>query len=449
MEGTLPPHYDLVGVGFGPSHLSLAALHDSMMGRAHGPRFCFLETRPAFAWHPDMLLDGARMQVAFAKDLVTPVDPTSRYTFMNYLVAKGRLEQFLNNGTLYPTRYEFVDYLTWVADQLAGYVSYNCKVQRIRPISVPDNGVKRVEVDFIDETDQVRTLSADNVSLAPGGKPIIPPGVAQRLIDSGIVFHSSQFRTRIARFHDMGRDQSYRFLVVGAGQSSAEIFLYLAAEFPAASVSMVYRSFALMPANNSALANEIFNPESVDLFYGSPDNQRREILADLRTTNYAAVDDADIKAIADLLYQQQVRGGSRLRLHRFTELIGCQDTLPQPSTILRDRRTGETSSHHFDGVVLATGYDFRSAGDLLTDLRPFLLRNPDGTLRVGRNYAAETTAAFQPKIFLHGAAEHTHGLTATLLSMVAHRAAGILTTQFSMPLRHPAVDFPYLQGVDV
>ena len=447
MQEAQTPHYDLVGVGFGPSHLSLAALHDSSAGKAQRPRLRCLEARPSFAWHPDMLLDGARMQIAFAKDLVTPVDPTSRFTFMNYLVAKGRLEQFLSIGTLYPTRHEYLDYFRWAADQLADYVSYGSTVQRIRPVSGPGGDVTRVEVDFTDKAGRVVTLSADNVSLAPGGKPVIPPGIDQRLLDGDIVFHSSRFRTGIARFHQMGRDLPHRFLVVGAGQSAAETFRYLAAEFPSASISLAYRGFALMPANSSALANEIFNPESVDLFHGSADGHRRQIFADLRTTNYAAVDDVDIQAIAGLLYQQQVRGGDRLRLHRFTELAGCQRIESWASVTLRDLPTGETASHHFDGVVLATGYDFRSAGDLLADLGPFLLKNPDGALRIDRNYAAATTATFRPRIFLHGAAEHTHGLTATLLSLVAHRAADILAAAFGEATGDPEVDFPFFQGV--
>jgi L-ornithine N5-oxygenase len=440
------PHYDLLGVGFGPSHLSLAALHDSTAGEANRHRLHCLEARPSFAWHPDMVLDGARMQVAFLKDLVTPVDPTSRYTFMNYLVAKGRLEQFVNTGTLYPTRHEFVDYFTWVAGQLADYVSYGSAVQRIRPVTGPDGNVTRVDVDVADEAGRLRTLSAGNVSLAPGGRPIIPPGIDQRLLDGHAIFHSSRFRTEIQQFHRMGRDVPHRFLVVGGGQSGAEIFRYLASEFPAACTSFAYRGFALMPANNSALANEIFNPESVDLFHDSTDENRRRIFADLRTTNYAAVDDADIQAIADVLYQQQVRGGHRLRLLRFTELVTCQRVESWVSVTLRDLRTGETAHHDFDGVILATGYDFRSAGGLLADLEPFLLRNGDGALRVGRSYAVETTASFRPRVFLHGAAEHSHGLTATLLSLVAHRAADILGAALSPANDEISVGFPFLQG---
>ena len=431
-------------MGFGPSHLSLGAVCDSTRGPVVQSRVHCLEARPGFSWHPDMLLDGARMQVAFLKDLVTPEDPTSQYTFTNYLVSKKRLEQFLNLGTLNPSRREYADYFAWVADQLSRYVSYSSVVQRVRPVPGPDGEVTHVEVDYRKPTGESYTMAAEHISLAPGGRPVIPPGVESEILDSGAVFHSSAFLPGIRRFHQRGRELPYRFLVVGAGQSAAEIFQYLVREFPAADVTLAHRGFALMPANSSPLANEIFNPESVDLFYGASVSQRRDILTNLRTTNYAAVDDDDIRSVAELLYGQQVHGGQRLRLCRFTELVACRIENSLVAVTLRNLLTGEIMTDRYGGVVLATGYDFREARNLLTDLEPYLIRDDEGALRVRRDYSVETTPRCHPKIFLHGAAEHTHGLTSTLLSHLAHRAASILTATFGPRPDRPAERFDLL-----
>jgi L-ornithine N5-oxygenase len=421
--------HHLLGVGFGPSHLSLAAVYDSIRAGAPPERIHFLEAAPAFSWHPGMLLDGGRMQVAFLKDLVSPTKPTSPYSFTNYLVTHGRLEQFLNLGTLHPSRHEFVDYFRWAADQLAGYVSYDHTVERIRPVSGPDGEVIRLEIDYGSRTGARDTVSTDHVSLAPGGRPVVPAGVD--LMD-GVVFHSSAFLTQIARFQ--GHDLPYRFLVVGAGQSAGEIFEHLAGAYPAAQITLAHRGFALKPADSSALANEIFNPESVDLFHGADPARRRHIIADLRSTNYAVVNDDDISTIARLLYDQRVRGGTRLELRRFTELAGCDADPVSASAVLRDLSTGETYTERFDAVVLATGYDFTDARGLLADLEPYLLRDSAGALLIGRDYAAKTTPECRPKVFLHGAAEHTHGLASTLLSVLAHRSADILDAAFSETL---------------
>ncbi|CAL9625965.1 L-ornithine N(5)-monooxygenase [Streptomyces sp. enrichment culture] len=428
-----PPHHRLLGIGFGPSHLSMSALHASAGAAAAGTGLHFLESRDSFSWHPGMLLPGARMQVAFLKDLVTPRDPTSPYSFVNYLVSKGRLEPFLNLGTLTPTRREFVDYFRWAAGRLASYVTYGSTAEGIRPVTGPDGEVTRLEVDYRGPDGARHTVSADHVSLAPGGTPVVPPGVDPHALEDGTVFHSSSFLGRVRSFHDRGRELPYRFLVVGAGQSAAEVFRYLAGEFPAAEVTLAHRGFALMPANSSALANAIFDPASVDLFHGADAARRRGILADLRTTNYAAVDDEDIDAVAELLYDQQVHGGERLRLCRFTELAGARAEGGLAAATVRDLLTGATRTERYDAIVLATGYDFREARGLLTGVDAYLLRDGDGELLVDRDYSVRTVERFAPRIFLHGAAEHTHGLTSTLLSMLARRAGDILDTVLDAP----------------
>ena len=302
-------------------------------------------------------------------------------------------------------------------------------MEQVRPVTGADGDVAHLEVDYRDLAGTQHTVATDHVSLAPGGRPVLPPGVGQDALDGGAVFHSSTFLSCIRRYQK-SRDLPHRFLVVGAGQSAAEVFRYLAREFPHADVSLAHRGFALMPANSSPLANEIFDPATVDLFHSANATRRSALLAELRSTNYAAVDDEDISAIAELLYDQRIRGENRLRLCRFTELAACHADGPSALVTLRDPVTGQRVTSRFDAVVLATGYDFREAGSLLAELEPCILRAPDGTLRVRSDYSVETTENCRPRIFLHGAAEHSHGLSSTLLSVLAHRAARILDAVF-------------------
>ena len=63
---------DLIGVGFGPSNLAVAAL---LKGSGSALSALFLEREPRFMWHQDMLLDGADMQISFLKDLATLRNP--------------------------------------------------------------------------------------------------------------------------------------------------------------------------------------------------------------------------------------------------------------------------------------------------------------------------------------------------------------------------------------
>lgn len=63
----------------------------------------------------------------FYRDLVTPIDPTSKFSFLNYLKAQARLDQFFCSSMFYPTRREFEDYFRWVAGQI-GEVIFGVEV---------------------------------------------------------------------------------------------------------------------------------------------------------------------------------------------------------------------------------------------------------------------------------------------------------------------------------
>lgn len=103
--------YDVIGIGFGPSNIALAIALEEQRQSGHHIDTLFIEKQPHFAWHKDMLLDGADMQISFLKDLATLRNPRSRFTFTNYLFEKGRLQDFINLKTFFPSRHEFNDYL--------------------------------------------------------------------------------------------------------------------------------------------------------------------------------------------------------------------------------------------------------------------------------------------------------------------------------------------------
>ncbi|HET8661472.1 MAG TPA: SidA/IucD/PvdA family monooxygenase [Micromonosporaceae bacterium] len=83
--------FDVVGAGLGPFNLSLAALVEPLPEI----RARFFEAEASFRWHCGIMVPGAQLQVSFLKDLVTLVDPTSSFSFLNYLASEGRLYRFL------------------------------------------------------------------------------------------------------------------------------------------------------------------------------------------------------------------------------------------------------------------------------------------------------------------------------------------------------------------
>ena len=93
----------MVGAGLGPFNLSLAALVEPLAD----VRARFFETQPEFRWHCGIMVPGAQLQVSFLKDLVTLVDPSSAFSFLNYLASEGRLYRFLTAHTDRCSRQEF------------------------------------------------------------------------------------------------------------------------------------------------------------------------------------------------------------------------------------------------------------------------------------------------------------------------------------------------------
>src|SRR5688500_19564425 len=126
MSEDLPGHelpvYDIVGIGFGPANLAMAAAlaeHNAAADRDRVVTGHFLERQPAFGWHRGMLIGDATMQVSFLKDLVTMRNPSSDYSFLHYLQSRGRLVEFINHKVLFPLRIEFHDYLEWAAERMS------------------------------------------------------------------------------------------------------------------------------------------------------------------------------------------------------------------------------------------------------------------------------------------------------------------------------------------
>ena len=119
---------DLIGVGAGPANLSLASLLTTARERGlTSITATFFECEATVFWHSLQMFPGSLMQTEFYRDLVTPIDPTSKFSFLNYLKAQARLDQFFCSSTIYPTRREFEDYFRWVAGQI-GEVIFGVEV---------------------------------------------------------------------------------------------------------------------------------------------------------------------------------------------------------------------------------------------------------------------------------------------------------------------------------
>ena len=89
--------YDLIGIGFGPSNIALAITLEEKRQEGYKVDSFFIEKQRGFAWHANMMLDNTHMQISFLKDLATLRNPSSHFTFINYL-HQFREENFITIG---------------------------------------------------------------------------------------------------------------------------------------------------------------------------------------------------------------------------------------------------------------------------------------------------------------------------------------------------------------
>ncbi|GAA5644438.1 MULTISPECIES: lysine N(6)-hydroxylase/L-ornithine N(5)-oxygenase family protein [Vibrio] len=417
--------YDVLGVGFGPANLSIAIALEEQ-AQAHDLSYCFLEQKPQFEWHGGMLLDGTRMQISCLKDLVTQRNPTSPYSFINYLHAHGRLNSFINLGSLTPSRVEFNDYLTWVAKQFDAVAQYGQRVIDIEPIE-EQGQIEKVRVVSSDIHGNQTVRIAKNLIISMGGMPKIPELFAG--FEDDKVVHSSRYKVWRDQFDTQGR--APKIAVVGAGQSAAEIFVDLTNRHEAGEVHLVNRNFALHPADDSAFVNEIFNPEFTDHVYDSNQDERKHILARFAGTNYSVVDTEELNAIYERLYMQQVTGeGSHqhLRCHDIQE-VGLKDS--KVSLRYHDRIHRTQMWQEYDAVVLATGYRYDMFNQMLNKLEPM-----KADKQVERRYRLPMKENCQVNVFLQGCCETSHGLSDTLLSVLAVRSQEVVDSLLANTDKH-------------
>ncbi|WKU48301.1 SidA/IucD/PvdA family monooxygenase [Streptomyces sp. VNUA116] len=417
------PIEDLVGIGFGPANLALAIAIDDHNRRNPGSEIHagFLERQESFGWHRGMLIEGATMQVSFLKDLVTMRDPGSRFSFLHYLQEHGRLADFINQKTFFPTRVEFHDYFDWCAAEFASAVDYGRAAVALRPVRDGDGVTEYLDVVSRSVHDPAgeSVRRTRNVVLGTGLTPRLPDGVTA----GPHVWHNRDLLFRAA---GLTGTPHRRFVVVGAGQSAAESAEYLHRTFPDAEICAVFSRYGYSPADDSPYANRIFDPAAVDHFYDAPEDVKQALLGYHANTNYSVVDGELIEQLYRTAYQEKVQGRERLRILNTSRLTAVENIPGGARAVIRSLATGEDLTLDCDAVVLATGYRPADPGELLGDLAGECLTDGQGRLRIDRDHRVLTTGRVRAGIYLQGGGtEHTHGITSTLLSTLAVRSGEI------------------------
>ncbi|EMD58321.1 hypothetical protein COCSADRAFT_41988 [Bipolaris sorokiniana ND90Pr] len=462
--------HDMICVGFGPASLAIGvALHDALDGtdasladvqglQSRPPKVAFLEKQSQFAWHAGMLLPGAKMQITFMKDMATMRNPRSEFTFLNYLHQKDRLVEFANLNTFLPARVEYEDYMKWCASWFEEVVAYSQEVVKVMPEKSASGEITSFNVISQNHlTGRIESRKAKHVVIAAGGRPNIP---APFPTNHPRVIHSSKF-SYMSKQLLKDHDAPYNIAVVGNGQSAAEIFDFLHANYPNSRTRLLIKGSALRPSDDSPFVNEIFNPSRTDCTYNRAPKLRAITLVEDKGTNYGVVRLGLLEHIYETLYMQRIRYGNSPaeeahwphRILPYRRVVDVTDSpvcqggvrlhVQDSSALYFSEQAGgqeRKETLDVDAVFVATGYLRDLHETLLKDARHLM---PGGELegakwQVQRDYRVnftEKSVGEDAGVWLQGCCESTHGLSDTLLSVLATRGGEMVRSLFEKPAK--------------
>ena len=410
--------HDIIGIGFGPSNLALAiALEELAELNGKALNALFIDKQANYRWHGDTLSSQSELQISFLKDLVSLRNPTSPYSFVNYLKQQDRLIDFVNLGTFYPCRLEFNDYLGWVAEHFADQAVYGEEVMRIEP-EFDKGAIHHLKLISRDSHGQESVRHTRSVVISTGGSPKIPAAF-EAYKDDPRVFHHSTYLSSVNKLQ-CSEGKPMRIAIIGSGQSAAEAFIDLNDSFPSVKAEMILRGTALKPADDTPFVNEIFAPQYTDLVFQQPPADRQKLINEYHNTNYSVVDQELIERIYGILYRQKVAHQHRHAVLCRQQVEAVHSSDQGIELTLRDLATNQQRTHRYDAIILATGYERRTHRSLLAPLEKHLL-----AFEVDRDYRALASPALLAPVFLQGFCETSHGLSDTLLSVLPMRSEEI------------------------
>ena len=400
---------DFIAIGLGPFNLGLACLTEPIAGLDG----LFLESKPDFDWHSGMFLEGSTLQTPFMSDLVTLADPTSPFSFLNYLKESGRLYSFYIRESFYPLREEFNDYCRWAAARIPS-IRFGRQVTEVRYDEAAGGYAVR--------TANGETYRAPRLVLGTGTPPFVP-AACEGL--GGDAVHNSRYLAVKERL------QAKRSItVVGSGQSAAEIYRDLLQDIDTYGYELnwVTRSPRFFPLEYTKLTLEMTSPEYVDYFHGLPSPVRDQLNVSQKNL-YKGINSELINEIFDLLYIKNRRGKVPTRLLTSTSLdsarydeTGAADGGGAYTLGLRQCEQDREHSLSTEGLVLATGYRYQ-VPDFLDPVRDRIQWDDQGRFDVSRDYAVDVTG---DGVFVQNAELHTHGFATPDLGMAAYRNSRII-----------------------
>jgi lysine N6-hydroxylase len=400
------PIYDFIGIGLGPFNLSLACLSEPI----EALNTLFIEQKPAFDWHPGLMLESAHLQTPFMSDLVTLADPTSPYSFLNYIKQQGRMYSFYIREDFYLLRREYNQYCQWAAEKLTN-TAFSQRV--INSDYLEDQSLYQLTLKHT-VSGELSTLLTRRLVLGTGPSPYIPECCPS---DNQHISHASDYLPNKA---DLQQQQS--ITIVGSGQSAAEIYYDLLTDIDTYGYQLNWltRAPRYFPLEYTKLTLEMTSPEYIDYFHALP-QAKRDQLNQQQKQLYKGINADLINDIYDLLYNKRLTGDCQTLLMCNARLSKVSNDNGQLGLTFNQHEQQQDFRINSQRLILATGYQY-VLPEFLNGISGQLNWTKQGQFEVQRNYSIDRNNA----VFVQNAEIHSHGFTAPDLGMACYRNSYIL-----------------------
>lgn len=399
--------YSLIGIGIGPFNLGLAALLEPVDDVSS----LFFDQKEQFNWHPGLLIDHVTLQTPFLCDCVSMADPTSKFSFLNFLKKTDRLYKFFIRENFFVLRKEYNLYCQWVIKQLK-----NCRFSSsVKEIYYKD-GLYELHV-FHKEEDQTKIYYCEKLVLGTGTIPVLPEFVDLKEMKN--VSHTSSYLFRKEEILEQDT-----VTVIGSGQSAAEVFFDLLQNRPKnLKLNWYSRPDRFFAMEYSKLVLEHTSPDYIDYFHQMP-SSTRSVMLDRQKSQFKGVNFDLLNQIYDHLYTLSVDNddiGVKIRPN-----IQLDDITPgihhNYELHLEQIEQQKKFTDQADYVILGTGYHYQEP-QFLKDIQHRIKRTSTGSYDVKRNYSIDHNGS---EIFVQNAEIHTHSYISSDLGMGAYRNSYII-----------------------
>lgn len=396
--------YDILGVGVGPFNLGLACMTEPLSEL----KTVFFDKKAEFDWHSGIMPEWSTLQIPFFADLVTFADPTSRFSFLNYLKSSGLIYQYYIRESFFMLRSEYNDYCKWVVEQLDN-IHFGYSIQ-----SIDYNKASKIyTVSLVDSDNRESQVQTRHIVLGTGTTPVIPdfcrPYKDNIHMGANYLSHKEEYKN------------AKSITIVGSGQSGAEIYYDLLSDIDIHKYQLnwITRSNRFFSMDLNKLTLELTSPDYTSHFYNL-ESEKRDELINSQAPLYKGINNSLISDIYDTLYIKSRKSGVKTRLIPGTQLNSLQydKQFTLSCTQQNENKNFEMES---DFLILSLGYEYKKP-EFLHPVSQYLNWDHQERLLPSKNYAITD----ENNIFVQNVGLYTHGISAPDLGMGCYRNAIII-----------------------